>query len=109
MTGHEMQDMESCYATWAPRILGVLRVIVGLLFIVHGSAKLFGVLHIAMYDGLQPFSLPGFAGMLEFGGGIMMLLGLCTRPPARAPAASIARGASRRSAPTAIGLALTSF
>jgi putative oxidoreductase len=46
-------------ATWAPRALAVLRIITGYLFIWHGTAKLFQVPHVAMFDGLQLFWLFG--------------------------------------------------
>jgi putative oxidoreductase len=65
--------------TWSPRALGVLRIVVGFLFLTHGSAKLLGVPHIAMFDGLQIFSLVGVAGILELVGGTLILLGLFTR------------------------------
>jgi len=68
--------------TWSPRSLGVLRIVVGFLFLTHGSAKLLGVPHIAMFDGLQIFSLVGVAGILELVGGALILLGLFTRPVA---------------------------
>src|SRR5471030_2411315 len=67
---------------WRPRILGLLRIVVGFLFLQHGTAKLFGVPHIAMFDGLQLFSLMGLAGVLELGGGLLVLIGLFTRPSA---------------------------
>ena len=51
--------------TWAPRALGLLRIVTGYMFIWHGTAKLFGVPHVAMFDGLQLFSLVGLAGVLE--------------------------------------------
>ena len=38
--------------------------------------------HVAMFDGLQVFSLIGFAGILELVGGTLVLLGLLTRPAA---------------------------
>jgi putative oxidoreductase len=79
---HDTQDMESQFEIWRPRILGVLRIVVGLLFLAHGTAKLFGVPHIAMFDDLQLFSLSGLAGVLELVGGIMIVLGLFTRPVA---------------------------
>lgn len=75
-----MQNMESQFAIWGPRILGVLRIVVGLLFLAHGTAKLFGVPHIAMFDDLQLFSLSGLAGVLELVGGVMLVLGIFTRP-----------------------------
>ncbi len=67
---------------WAPRILGLLRIIVGFLYVQHGSAKLFGVPHVAMFDGLHLTSLLGVAGMLELVGGTLILVGLFTRPAA---------------------------
>jgi putative oxidoreductase len=70
------------FATWQPRAQGLLRIIVGYLFIPHGTAKLFGTPHVAMFDGLQVMSLMGAAGILELVGGALMLIGLCTRPVA---------------------------
>ena len=67
---------------WTPRILGILRIIVGFLYLQHGMAKLFGMPHIAMFDGLQLFSLMGLAGVLELVGGTLILIGLFTRPVA---------------------------
>lgn len=66
--------------TWSPRVTGVLRIVTGLLFLEHGTAKLFGVPHVAMFDGLQLFSLMGLAGALELVGGLAIILGLFTRP-----------------------------
>lgn len=68
--------------TWRPRALAVLRIVTAYLFIPHGTAKLFGVPHVAMFDGLQRISLMGFAGLLEVVGGTLLLIGLFTRPVA---------------------------
>ena len=73
---------ESFYATWSPRVQGILRIVTGFLFLQHGTAKLFGAPHVAMFDGLQLMSLMGLAGVLELGGGVLILLGLLTRPVA---------------------------
>lgn len=67
---------------WTPRILGILRIIIGFLYLQHGTAKLFGMPHIAMFDDLQLLSLIGLAGVLELVGGTLILIGLCTRPTA---------------------------
>ena len=77
-----MAISQSFYTVWTPRILGILRIATGFLFLQHGTAKLFGVPHIAMFDGLQLFSLMGFAGVLELAGGLLLLVGLFTRPTA---------------------------
>lgn len=77
-----MAISQSFYAQWTPRILGVLRIVTGFLFLQHGMAKLFGVPHVAMFDNLQLFSLLGLAGVLELVGGLLVLIGLFTRPTA---------------------------
>lgn len=69
-------------ATWTPRALGALRIVAGYLFIAHGTAKLFGAPHVAMFDGLQLVSLMGLAGVLEVVGGALLIAGLFTRPVA---------------------------
>ncbi|HEX6002457.1 MAG TPA: DoxX family protein [Burkholderiales bacterium] len=67
---------------WQPRALAVLRIITGYLLIPHGTAKLLGMPHQAMFDGLQLVSLMGLAGILELFGGLLILIGLFTRPVA---------------------------
>jgi putative oxidoreductase len=68
--------------TWRPQALAVLRIVTGYLLIPHGTAKLFGVPHQSVFDGLQLFSLMGLAGVLEAFGGALFLIGLFTRPVA---------------------------
>ena len=69
-------------AAWTPRLLSVLRIVAAFLFMQHGSAKLLGLPHVAMFDGLQIASLIGVAGILELVGGALVLIGLFTRPVA---------------------------
>ena len=69
-------------ATWSPRLLAVLRIVTGYLFLLHGTSKLFGVPHVAMFDNLQLFSLLGLAGVLELAGGALLIAGLFVRPTA---------------------------
>ncbi|MGA7595232.1 MAG: DoxX family protein [Gallionella sp.] len=73
---------ETTCKVWTPRILGIMRIIVGFLFLQHGSSKLLGFPHNTMFDGLQLVSLMGLAGTLELVGGSLVLLGLFTRPVA---------------------------
>ena len=69
--------------TWAPRLLSVLRIMAGLLFLAHGTQKLLGFPP-RMGGGGAPelISLIGLAGLLELVGGALMVLGLFTRPVA---------------------------
>src|SRR5690242_8352704 len=70
------------FANWTPRALGLLRIVTAYLFVMHGTAKLLGVPHVASFDKLQVFSLIGLAGVLELVGGALLLIGLFTRPVA---------------------------
>lgn len=66
----------------APRALSVLRIVSAFLLLQHGSAKLLGYPKVAYFDNLQIFSLLGAAGILEVAGGVLLLIGLFTRPTA---------------------------
>lgn len=59
--------------------LGLLRIMSGFLLMPHGAQKLFGFL-----GGTQRelFSQFGVAGVLEFFGGLLLLVGFMTRPVA---------------------------
>ena len=67
---------------WAPRVLSILRIVVGLVLLQYGLAKLFGWPAVKMFQDLQLFSLFGIAGMFELLGGTLLILGLFTRPAA---------------------------
>jgi putative oxidoreductase len=74
--------MDSFCQAWSPRLLSVLRIATALLFLQHGTAKFFGFPHVAAFDNLQFLSLLGASGVLELVGGLLILLGLFTRPVA---------------------------
>jgi putative oxidoreductase len=67
---------------WAPRLLSVLRIVLGLVLLQYGTAKLFGWPDVEMFEDLKWFSLFGIAGMFELVGGTLLILGLFTRPAA---------------------------
>jgi putative oxidoreductase len=76
-----MQRLETLNR-FSPYALAILRIVAGLLFMPHGMQKLFGF-PVPPESGLPPaFSLFWIGGVLEFGGGLLMLLGLFTRPVA---------------------------
>lgn len=69
------------YAQWSPRMLAVLRIMTGLLFLEHGTQKLLGFPP-SPNPGPSLFSLLGLQGVLELIGGLLIVLGLFTRPVA---------------------------
>ena len=77
-----MANLDSFYAQWTPRLLSVLRIITGFLFLAHGSQKLFGFPPSERPGAPTLLSLVGVAGVLEFIGGLLILFGLFTRPVA---------------------------
>ncbi len=64
----------------APEMLSVLRIVSALIFMLHGTQKLFAF---PPTDQQPPLaSLFGMGGLIEFVGGVMLLLGLFSRPVA---------------------------
>jgi len=72
--------MNSFLNGWSPRVLSILRIITGFLMLWHGSQKLFAFP--PPEKAGEASALMTFAGILEFGGGILILIGLFTRPVA---------------------------
>ena len=68
--------------TWAPRLLSVLRIVAAFLYLLHGTQKLFGVPPSASGATVELASRLGAAGIIETIGGLLILLGLFTRPAA---------------------------
>lgn len=75
-------DIARIATAGSPYVLGFLRIATALLFLQHGTAKLFGYPHVARFDKLELWSLLGLAGMIEVIGGTLLLVGLFTRPVA---------------------------
>ncbi|TKV76199.1 DoxX family protein [Rhizobium sp. AU243] len=65
---------------YRPQALGALRIMTALLFVSHGTQKLFGF-PASQMDGSLPTMLL-VAALLELVGGILVLIGLFTRPVA---------------------------
>ena len=63
---------------WAPRLLSIVRIFLGLLYMQHGLSKYFGFPAPAPQN-FQILSLLGFAGAIEIIGGLMLTLGIYTR------------------------------
>jgi putative oxidoreductase len=69
------------FSAWQPRLLSLLRIMAGLLFLQHGLVKMFA------FPG--PFMRPvvtgeliWFAALIEIVGGILLIVGFFTRPAA---------------------------
>ena len=75
---------------WEPRVLSIVRIMVGLLFMEHGTAKLLGFPTAAMTPAM--FSLLWFAGVIELVGGALVALGLFTRTAALVMSGEMAFG-----------------
>lgn len=80
-----MADVANIQATWAPRVLSILRIITALLFMQHGLQKIFGFPPpppemAGMLENLPPLMV--VAGWLEIAGGALLAIGLFTKPVA---------------------------
>src|SRR5688572_14897266 len=67
---------------WSPQALSILRIMAGLVILQFGTAKILGFPAVPMFAGVKLFSLIGLAGTIELIGGILLLIGLFTRPVA---------------------------
>ncbi len=67
------------FKSWAPVILGITRIIVGVLFATHGAQKIFGAFGGLPQGIVVPFWIQYIGGSIEFFGGALIALGLFTR------------------------------
>lgn len=74
-----MYNFGSSWAKASSPLLSILRIVIALLFMQHGAEKLFGL---GGGHTVQLLSLMGLAGVLECFGGLLVVLGLFTRPVA---------------------------
>lgn len=90
-----MANYTTTGGAWTPRILSVLRIVAALLFMLHGAQKMFGYPPQApspppcpcpVEQRPQPpqpawkMTLLSVGGYMEFIGGLLLMLGLFTRP-----------------------------
>ena len=78
-----MFDWANLRPVWEPRMLSILRIMVGLLYLEHGLGKVFNLPAAPDHRPYALFTLvPGLAGLLELIGGALIVVGLFTRPVA---------------------------
>jgi putative oxidoreductase len=66
--------------TWEPRMLSILRIMVGVLYMEHGLAKILDFPHQPNHAPYAVLTLvPGLQGLLELVGGLLLALGWFTR------------------------------
>lgn len=73
-----MDSLNSTLNAWQPRILSILRIVAGLLFLQHGLVKMFAF-PMAFPNPVGTYSLLWFAAAIEIVGSIFLILGLFTR------------------------------
>lgn len=77
--------LSNTLSVWAPRWLSVTRAVAGLIYMQHGLQKLLvfpGPMPGMPAQAVELFSFMGVAGALELVGGLLLVIGLCTRPVA---------------------------
>jgi putative oxidoreductase len=75
-----MSSLNKSLSRLSPDVLSILRIISALLFLAHGTGKF---LHIPMLPSIPAsFSMSWWGGVLELVGGLMLAMGLFTRPVA---------------------------
>ncbi len=68
--------MEKILGKHSETLYAVLRIFAGFMFMQHGAQKLFGVL--GREESVELMSQMGVAGVIEFFGGLLIMVGLCT-------------------------------
>jgi putative oxidoreductase len=75
-------DLNSHAQRWAPHVLSIVRIVSALIFIEHGTQKFFAFPAASASGSPALLSLSWWQGVIELVGGILLLLGLFTRPVA---------------------------
>jgi putative oxidoreductase len=76
-----MADIGATVSAWAPRVRSILRIMTGLLLLQHGTMKYFNFPPSDTFAGGLD-GLMRVAGGIELIGGILIIIGLFTRPAA---------------------------
>jgi putative oxidoreductase len=66
---------------YTAQLLSVLRIMSGLLFLQHGTTKYLNI-PVGPMNNASPMTMGGAAGLFELVGGVMLILGIFTRPVA---------------------------
>ena len=76
-----MSIYEPARSPWTDRMLSILRIVAGLVFMTTGTMKVFG--YPSSPQAMPPFdplTQLGIAGLLEVVGGLLLIIGLFVRP-----------------------------
>ena len=76
-----MAEISATLTTWAPRVRSILRIMTGLLLLQHGTMKYFNFPPSDYFAGGLD-NLMKVAGGIELIGGVLIIIGLLTRPVA---------------------------
>jgi putative oxidoreductase len=77
----DMAEINTALTTWAPRVRSILRIMTGLLLLQHGTQKYFNFPPSDYFAGGLD-TLMSVAGGIELIGGVLIIIGLLTRPVA---------------------------
>lgn len=75
-------SIDRALAPWQPQVLSVLRFMAGLEILQHGMAKILHFPTVPQFANVAVGSLSWVGGVIELIGGILIVIGLFTRPAA---------------------------
>jgi putative oxidoreductase len=74
--------MTATLEKYCPQLLSLMRIVIGLQVLQYGMGKILKFPVVPMFAQVTPFSMYGVAGLLELVLGILIIIGLFTRPAA---------------------------
>ncbi len=77
-----MPDLNTLCSKAEPHLLSLMRIVAAFLFMAHGTEKLFSFPAAPGFGNPEALTLFWWAGVLEVFGGLLVLVGLFTRPVA---------------------------